>query len=100
MAKLEWEKRNRLKKPRDPDWESRLERQANRLLGGLVTPAPKQSEREKPRVLPARESKRTASDKCDIWVTWGANSPWNPTPGQRCVKNITSMAEAKRLGLR
>ena len=104
MTKMDWEKRNRLEKPRDPDRESRLERQANRILADLGATAGKKEGRQPPRVLRARESKPPApnrkSRKCDIWVTWGADSPWNPTPGVRCVMNVTSMAEAKRLGLR
>lgn len=37
---------------------------------------------------------------CDIWRTIGADCPWNPTPGIRVVQHITSLAEARRLGLR
>lgn len=37
---------------------------------------------------------------CDIWRTIGADCPWNPTPGVRVVQHITSLAEARRLGLR
>jgi hypothetical protein len=39
-------------------------------------------------------------DACDIWRTIGADCPWNPTPGIRVVQHITSLAEARRLGLR
>jgi hypothetical protein len=41
-----------------------------------------------------------AGGPCDIWQTIGADCPWNPTPGIRVVQHITSLAEARRLGLR
>lgn len=40
------------------------------------------------------------ADKCDIWRVLGADCPWNPTPGSRVVQHITSLAEARQLGLR
>lgn len=100
--KLDWEKRRRFELPRETDWESRLERQANRILGVSVTPSPKQKGRQPPRVLRAKPKTAapTRSDTCDIWRTVGADCPWNPTPGVRVVQHITSLAEARRLGLR
>lgn len=92
MAKLEWEKRTRLEKPRELPWDSRLERQANRILGGLVTPPPKQSGGTNKRVLRAREKKAAPIDE-DIWVVFGADCPWNPTPGERLVKHFKTRAE-------
>lgn len=43
---------------------------------------------------------RPDAGDCDIWRTIGADCPWNPTPGIRVVQHITTMAEARRLGLR
>jgi hypothetical protein len=39
-------------------------------------------------------------DPCDIWRVIGADYPCNPTPGVRVVQHITSLAEARQLGLR
>lgn len=78
MAKLEWEKRTRLEKPRELPWDSRLERQANRILGGLVTPPPKPLGGNRKRVLSARGQKKARVIDEDIWVVFGADCPWNP----------------------
>lgn len=118
MAKMRWDRATPQRQT--TLWPSKLERAADRLLGI-------KQEKEGQRVLRAKGQKAakhapstggkkpavflprrrpispptpSESDVCDIWVTWGADSPWNPTPGERCVKNITSMVEAKRLGLR
>ena len=100
MARFEWGKRNRLERPRQPDWESRLERQTTEYLGRLGTLSPSSQSRNASGYLSARGKNAPRDDKCDIWRVIGAYCPWNPTPGIRVVQHITSLAEARRLGLR
>lgn len=106
MAKMDWEKRNRIERSRASLSEfSWLERAADRVLAnGGQKPTrhapPKRVARTAAKPAPKPSSKQAASDRCDIWRVIGADCPWNPTPGERVVQHITSLAEARRLGLR
>ena len=83
MTRLNWSKARQRKSPNlSPD---RMERAADRFLSAREAPM---KTTHKPR--PAKAA--------DIWITVGADCPWNSTPGVRQVHNFRSVREAREAG--
>lgn len=88
MTKMRWE---RAKKLRPQDTYNPVKQAAERY---------ERSTRQKTKPKLIKRTKSARGQSCDIWQVIGADCPWNPTPGERLVRHITTMAEARAFGLR
>jgi hypothetical protein len=84
VTRINWY-RHRRAKVRQPHKPSELDKAADRFL----------AQYDEPRHHIARHK---AASRREIWITVGANCPWNTTPGKRQVHCFHSVEEAHKAG--
>lgn len=84
MTRINWYRHKRAK-VRQPHKPNELDKAADRFLAQYD--------------LPTRyPTRRKPATKREIWITVGANCPWNTTPGVRQVHCFRSVEEAHKAG--